>query len=354
MQYDLAWERCRQLQAEDVVVKGKVVGANKGGVVAVVEGLRGGGVGSGFLLILAGYLSLKAFEKRRNSYFALILETVLLQLAIPWLQVDMVTPMCSQLTYEGLLDEIIYILFDIKYLDLAAEHLVLRIKATDALLLLGKVAAYALTLTAKLQMPCYFLASKATDALLLLGKVAAYALTLTSFFYCQVSPSLETDFSTESSSSEEVDNGELSPKNHYDVNNNGDANKFEYAYGLATLGHQLHALGVIDNPKIDLNDPLAEDLMSFYERMGDTLAHQYGGSAAHNKYLIWYLISPCAQFAYIFLNCDVEQIFLRGGGNGKRQLSLRNSSKLFNFSSMVGSGAPVPLKLNNLPLKVPH
>ncbi|KAL8481262.1 hypothetical protein ACS0TY_027157 [Phlomoides rotata] len=40
IQYDLAWERCRQLQAEDVVVKGKVVGANKGGVVALVEGLR--------------------------------------------------------------------------------------------------------------------------------------------------------------------------------------------------------------------------------------------------------------------------------------------------------------------------
>ncbi|KAK4425991.1 30S ribosomal protein S1, chloroplastic [Sesamum alatum] len=41
IQYDLAWERCRQLQAEDVVVKGKIVGANKGGVVAMVEGLRG-------------------------------------------------------------------------------------------------------------------------------------------------------------------------------------------------------------------------------------------------------------------------------------------------------------------------
>lgn len=40
-QYDLAWERCRQLQAEDVVVKGKVIEANKGGVVALVEGLRG-------------------------------------------------------------------------------------------------------------------------------------------------------------------------------------------------------------------------------------------------------------------------------------------------------------------------
>uniref|UniRef100_A0A2N9EIE9 Small ribosomal subunit protein bS1c n=1 Tax=Fagus sylvatica TaxID=28930 RepID=A0A2N9EIE9_FAGSY len=41
IQYELAWERCRQLQAEDVVIKGKVVAANKGGVVAVVEGLRG-------------------------------------------------------------------------------------------------------------------------------------------------------------------------------------------------------------------------------------------------------------------------------------------------------------------------
>ncbi|KAF7145389.1 hypothetical protein RHSIM_Rhsim04G0243100 [Rhododendron simsii] len=41
VQYDLAWERCRQLQTEEVVVKGKIVGANKGGVVAVVEGLRG-------------------------------------------------------------------------------------------------------------------------------------------------------------------------------------------------------------------------------------------------------------------------------------------------------------------------
>ncbi|CAA6662206.1 unnamed protein product [Spirodela intermedia] len=41
IQYDLAWERCRQLQAEDVVVKGKVIGGNKGGIVAIVEGLRG-------------------------------------------------------------------------------------------------------------------------------------------------------------------------------------------------------------------------------------------------------------------------------------------------------------------------
>ncbi|KAJ4726092.1 Protein FATTY ACID EXPORT like [Melia azedarach] len=36
----------------------------------------GGGVGTGLLLVLAGYLSLKAFEKKKNSYFALVVETV--------------------------------------------------------------------------------------------------------------------------------------------------------------------------------------------------------------------------------------------------------------------------------------
>lgn len=41
IQSELAWERCRQLQAEDAVVKGKIVDANKGGVVAEVEGLKG-------------------------------------------------------------------------------------------------------------------------------------------------------------------------------------------------------------------------------------------------------------------------------------------------------------------------
>ncbi|WOL00273.1 30S ribosomal protein S1, chloroplastic-like [Canna indica] len=41
IQYNLAWERCTQLQAEDVVVKGKVVGGNKGGIVVIVENLRG-------------------------------------------------------------------------------------------------------------------------------------------------------------------------------------------------------------------------------------------------------------------------------------------------------------------------
>lgn len=60
-------------------------------------------------------------------------------------------------------------------------------------------------------------------------------------------------------------------------------NVAQYAYGLAALGHQLHALEFLDSPKIDIDSPLADELMGCYERMGDTLAHQYGGSAAHNK-----------------------------------------------------------------------
>ncbi|XP_020244054.1 30S ribosomal protein S1, chloroplastic-like isoform X2 [Asparagus officinalis] len=41
IQCDFAWERCQQLQAEDVIIKSKVVGENKGGILVVVEGLHG-------------------------------------------------------------------------------------------------------------------------------------------------------------------------------------------------------------------------------------------------------------------------------------------------------------------------
>ncbi|KAF9600222.1 hypothetical protein IFM89_005046 [Coptis chinensis] len=60
-------------------------------------------------------------------------------------------------------------------------------------------------------------------------------------------------------------------------------NVAQYSYGLAALGHQLRALGFIDEPRVDLSSPLADDLMQLYEAMGDTLALQYGGSPTHNK-----------------------------------------------------------------------
>ncbi|KAJ8767288.1 hypothetical protein K2173_017332 [Erythroxylum novogranatense] len=165
--------------------------------------------------------------------------------------------------------------------------------------------------------------SKSANVLLLLGKVAAYALALTGFFYCQVMPAWRPEDCTSFPPSENFENGNLSPLNDSGCGNdnvdncerkfsgassvgNGNhcvkdpmfqtgvlrtncidcldrTNVAQYSYGLAALGHQLHALGATDNPKIDLDSSLADELMGFYERMGDTLAHQYGGSAAHNK-----------------------------------------------------------------------
>ncbi|KAK7276815.1 hypothetical protein RIF29_17961 [Crotalaria pallida] len=55
-----------------LLVGGGLFGYLKKGSIASL----GGGVGSGFVLIFAGYLSLNAFGKRKNSYFALLLETI--------------------------------------------------------------------------------------------------------------------------------------------------------------------------------------------------------------------------------------------------------------------------------------
>ncbi|GFP81397.1 phosphoinositide phosphatase sac1 [Phtheirospermum japonicum] len=59
-------------------------------------------------------------------------------------------------------------------------------------------------------------------------------------------------------------------------------NVAQYAYGLAALGRQIHALGLTDNPKVDADSSIAAALMDMYQSMGDALAQQYGGSAAHN------------------------------------------------------------------------
>ncbi|XP_060206017.1 phosphoinositide phosphatase SAC2-like [Lycium barbarum] len=151
--------------------------------------------------------------------------------------------------------------------------------------------------------------SKATNVLTLLGKVAANALELTGFLHCQLIPASKTGKLLKFSS---IDNTEdqagqdicevraeaNSTSDNYHVNLStlqrgvlrtncidclDRTNVAQFAYGLVALGHQLHALGFIDVENIDLDSPLADNLMKLYEEMGDTLALQYGGSAAHNK-----------------------------------------------------------------------
>ncbi|KAF6143432.1 hypothetical protein GIB67_029601 [Kingdonia uniflora] len=163
--------------------------------------------------------------------------------------------------------------------------------------------------------------SKATNVLALLGGVAEYALTLTGFFYCQVTLELITQESLNRPHLESIEDGDWFRHCDNKVENASNSEKVhgedievaggnhsmkssmlqkgvfrtncidcldgtnvaQYAYGLVALGHQLLALGFIDIPKVDLDAPLTNDLMRLYEKIGDTLAFQYGGSAAHNK-----------------------------------------------------------------------
>ncbi|XP_017649486.1 phosphoinositide phosphatase SAC2-like isoform X1 [Gossypium arboreum] len=159
---------------------------------------------------------------------------------------------------------------------------------------------------------------KATNVLELLGRVADYALNLTGIFYCQVTPIcrpeglldltcvLQNDEHFAQIPCDKSDDGE---KLEIDVGSDNQSstenvkppmfqtgvlrtncidcldrtNVAQYAYGLMALGRQLHAMGFTESQTIDQSSPLAEDLMGVYEKMGDTLALQYGGSAAHNK-----------------------------------------------------------------------
>ena len=59
-------------------------------------------------------------------------------------------------------------------------------------------------------------------------------------------------------------------------------NVAQYAYGLATLGHQLFSLELADIPKVDPHKSIADAPRDMYQNMEDALALQYGGSAAHN------------------------------------------------------------------------
>ncbi|AQL01373.1 Phosphoinositide phosphatase SAC2 [Zea mays] len=181
--------------------------------------------------------------------------------------------------------------------------------------------------------------SKSTNALQVLLKVAFEALNMTEFFYCQVSPdqrakgspnlspTLKIGFGHHACDDKNCGNadyvddlddisqedtcGSSDPGNgiaedKFEVNGSAQikrpkfqkgvlrtncidcldrTNVAQYAYGLAALGHQLHALGSVESPEVHLDSPLSRHLMHFYERMGDTLALQYGGSAAHNKVL---------------------------------------------------------------------
>ncbi|KAD4584911.1 hypothetical protein E3N88_22512 [Mikania micrantha] len=163
--------------------------------------------------------------------------------------------------------------------------------------------------------------NRSKNVLALLGKVATYALDLTGFFYCQVAPNSKSQEFLHYLEEESGDNhclqtngtmnrdADVPSKAVFSHDSSNTSRKFsieppkyqtgvlrtncidcldrtnvaQYAYGWIALGRQLHALGYIDSQTIEMDSPLADNLMEVYENMGDTLALQYGGSAAHNK-----------------------------------------------------------------------
>ena len=50
--------------------------------------------------------------------------------------------------------------------------------------------------------------------------------------------------------------------------------RVQFTYGHAALGRQLHALGLKDEPGLDMHASVVGHLMRMYEGMGNTLAHQ--------------------------------------------------------------------------------
>ncbi|KAK2407045.1 phosphoinositide phosphatase SAC2 [Trifolium repens] len=75
---------------------------------------------------------------------------------------------------------------------------------------------------------------------------------------------------------------------------------------------------ILASLRINLDNPLAKEVMTSYESMGDTLAFQYGGSAAHNK-PCWEITSTTTFEIYLptllpvstdlFLECLLFQVF---------------------------------------------
>ncbi|XP_024519618.1 phosphoinositide phosphatase SAC1 [Selaginella moellendorffii] len=141
-----------------------------------------------------------------------------------------------------------------------------------------------------------FAKSKSANVLAVLGAVATEALDLTGFYYSGrpwkekkkfQRPSLYTGGSETASSSDTVnyDRGRTLQSgvlrtNCIDCLDR--TNVAQYAYGLAALGRQLHSVGITNVPRVDPDSTIAAALMDMYQNMGDALALQYGGSAAHN------------------------------------------------------------------------
>eukprot|EP00743_Colponemidia_sp_Colp-15_P010772 GILK01011911.1.p1 GENE.GILK01011911.1~~GILK01011911.1.p1 ORF type:complete len:1109 (-),score=182.75 GILK01011911.1:135-3461(-) len=70
-------------------------------------------------------------------------------------------------------------------------------------------------------------------------------------------------------------------------------NAVQFFIGKHALACQLHAMGLLQEPRLEFDAPLTSILSGLFEVMGDQLALQYGGSLAHHKHI--YARTPLVQ-----------------------------------------------------------
>lgn len=153
-----------------------------------------------------------------------------------------------------------------------------------------------------------------------LGKVAESTLNLTGIFYQQIAPTPKNDNNDVNSRLYEKKLKKAVEDNKPHIFQSGvlrtncidcldRTNIAQYAYGLSALGLQLCTLDLIDDPNIDSKSDLANDLMTFYESMGDALAVQYTGSASHNKVSMQFELCGNYIFNFLIINYQLSHLF---------------------------------------------
>jgi len=101
-------------------------------------------------------------------------------------------------------------------------------------------------------------------------------------------------------------------------------NTAQFSIGLCALGFQLHALGVLEIPRLETDTDCVRMLEEMYEDHGDTLALQYGGSALIHRIKTYRKQSP-----WTSKGNDIMQTMRRYYSNTLSDTEKQNTMNIF-------------------------
>jgi len=101
-------------------------------------------------------------------------------------------------------------------------------------------------------------------------------------------------------------------------------NTAQFSIGLCALGFQLHALGVLEVPRLETDTDCVRMLEEMYEDHGDTLALQYGGSALIHRIKTYRKQSP-----WTSKGNDIMQTMRRYYSNTLSDAEKQNTMNIF-------------------------